>query len=418
MGVGAVLLVAFAGLGIKAELTSGAPYAWKLHPIVVKGQHLYDSVTGEQFRGKGIGFPKPELIGQNVTDWIATLRRISQGSSKINAVRIYAPPDCMLNSDCFVPFMQEADNLGIYVLFPGSGSKWGYLPLDPSGCGSPASANGCYKSGGVLGFGQLMIARSNFPNTLGIVISNEIDRQDMYPFAAVLKGYARDLKSHMEMCNTNADSPTRGQMRQIPLVYAKSDNEGNPMLSEYGDYVFCGSANISVDIMGLNMERFCDDTNGPREYKTVDELVAAKKWPGAFMFAEDGCFKRAFPNNTRDWAQVKGEFHNYPSLSGFFGYTYYDAVNDWSMFDGPMSNAKIYQDGLNFFHNVDQVGDEPKNVPEPPVTPACASTLGGQKLDTVDSVQWYQTGPTGWAKNCPKPYALATSKPVAAQVYV
>merc|ERR1712183_554497 len=113
--------------------------------------------------------------------------------------------------------------------------------------GACQNADECYKKGGVLGWGQKIVQRFHYPNTLAIVIGNEFDMQ-MRPFMPTLKAYARDLKSHMRMCDSHPESPTRGSMRQIPLLYASSDDAGDVFVRTKMTYMFCGSSNVSVDI--------------------------------------------------------------------------------------------------------------------------------------------------------------------------
>jgi len=237
------------------------------------------------------------------------------------------------------------------------------------------------------------------------VIANEVDRQTMYKYApAFLKAYARDLKAYMQMCDSHADSPTRGQMRNIPLLYAKSDDGGDPKDEAFAQYLFCGSSNVSIDIFGLNIERYCGP-NGDEQYKQVNKWVAENKFPGAFLHTEEGCSKIPY-GGTRDWAQIHGFFEKYPSIDGFFGYTYWnDNQPEWSMFDGPTASATLSQDGHNFFDKVSSYGNEPTSVQEASITPKCDASKLDPEMETVESVNWYDTGDAGYAQNCPKPFA-------------
>lgn len=377
-------------------------YEWKSNVIEVRGNSLYDSVTNRSFSGKGIAFPN---VGENVSDWINVLHRINNLSSEINLVRIYSPPTCALNSDCFVPFIQEADALGVYLLVPGSGVQWGWLPINPDGCGTGNVTGAmCYRAGGVLGWGQTIVQRFNYPNTLAIVVANEFDqRSSMWQFQGVIKAYSRDLKSYMNMCNTNSESPTFGKMRQIPLAFASSDDGGNSRVFPKADYYFCGSSDISIDIFGLNVERWCSPTPGRIEYQNIDAIVSERKYPGAFSFTEMGCPDSIFPGGIRGWEQVPGFFGNFTSVDSFIAYTYYGNPN-FDMFDGPGADATINQDGINFFNQTSHAGVDIERAPVDTVVPVCPSTLLGATLDPVDNIPWYDTGSTGWAPQCPKPY--------------
>merc|ERR1711948_205324 len=136
----------------------------------------------------------------------------------------------------------------------------------------------------------------------------------------------------------------------------------------------------------------------------VNTWVTKAKFPGAFMHTEEGCSKTPY-HGTRDWAQVKGFFENYPAIDGFFGYTYYDGKPEWGMFDGPSATAKIFQDGKNFFANVDSYGAEPNSTQETPIQRDCDDVALVGDMFSVDSVEWYDTGKAGWAESCPVPYA-------------
>merc|ERR1719401_787276 len=103
---------------------------------------------------------------------------------------------------------------------------------------------------------------------------------------------------------------------------------------------------MSPDILGINIERYCTEAEGPMHYREVNRLVYERRWPGSFVVSEDGCSKYAY-HGTRSWSQIRGEFTNYPSFDGSFGYSYFLIRQpEWSMFDGPSSTAQITQDGI------------------------------------------------------------------------
>jgi len=374
---------------------------WNLNPIAVRGQHLYDSVTGKQFHGRGIAFP--DVQSEDASEWVKVLKHIKGLSPHINLVRIYRPPDCALSSDCFAPFMQAADQMGVYVVVPGTGIAWGYLPTEPADFGGDdATADKCYKKGNVLGFGQSIVQRFNYPNTLAIVIGNEfVQKHHMWPFISVLKAYVRDLKSYMAMCDSDAESPTKGAMRQIPLMFASSDDLGDPAVKQKADYMFCNDTSVSVDIFGLNVERWCNDEFGPNAYKGISDWVGDKAYPGAFMFSEMGCSK--FPyKGTRSWAQLENFFTRFPSVDSFVGYAYYGNKN-FNMVAGRGVNDEVLQDGKNFFDGLEKLGAEPTVESVPPVRRTCATTFFGKDIWGLDTVHWYDTGRTSWPAQCPQP---------------
>lgn len=365
------------GCGRAGETPSPAPSpssgGWKSHPVKVQGQHLYDSVTGAPFYARGIAFP---LLGEDVSEYVKTLQRITGLSKDINMVRLYGYPKCALISDCFLPFMRKADSLGIYVLVAGTGVSSGYLPVKDCG----GTADSCYRMGKVLEYGKSVIKHFSYPNTLAIVVGNELN---CAPTFSVLKAYARDLKSHMAMCDSNSASPSKGRMRRIPLIYASSDDAGDPRDQEKADYLFCGNSSVSVDIFGLNIERWCD-AKTHTAYDSLNKWVGEKKYPGAFLLTEMGCKKAAFPDGSRDWAQVRGFFSNFRALSGFSAYAYWnEGAPDWNMFDSGSSTANEYQDGKNFFSAVDNYGEVPAGSEAEPVVPVCAATLCDSPIQAI-----------------------------------
>jgi len=369
---------------------------WSLNPIVVRGHHMYDSVTKQQFHGVGIAMPN---CGDDVSNWIAVLQRIKKESPAVNLVRIYVPPLCATNSTCFKEFFQEADKLGVYVLVPGTGTIWGWLP----GPGACSELNECYKKGQVLGWGQTMVQYMNYPNTLAIVIGNEFDQQ-MPQYMAVLKAYARDMKAYMQMCNDDQQSPSFQKMRQVPLLYASSDAHGDNADAQKAAYLFCDDASVSIDIFGLNIERWCDAVGGPVQYKNVNKWVSDGNFPGAFIFSEMGCAQLDKFHRTRSWKQLEGIFSNSNTLDGFIAYTY-SGNPDFDMFSSGMAGATIKQDGINFFHELSNMGQMAMEEPGSPSAPTCPSTIGGAVLvGSYKDIKAYDTGKTGWSTHCPKPY--------------
>lgn len=339
-------------------------------------------------------------VGEDVQEWVKVLRRLRNLSSNLNTVRIYELPTCALTSDCFEVFMHEADRLGIYVLAPGTGTVWGWLPGTADAC-KPQTPEGCYKAGSVLGFGQTIIQRFNYPNTLAIVMGNEFDMQ-MLPYIPALKAYVRDLKQHMHMCNTHEDSPTQGQMRSIPLMYACSDDHGNEGVFPKADYLFCDNESSSVDIFGLNVERWCDDVQGKIEYDGINKFVQGRHYPGAFFFSEMGCSKTNVYGGKRNWTEVKSFFRVWPGVDGFAAYVY-NGNPDFDMFDAPNSTGEINADGKRFFDQMLVVGNDSSELLSAAARPACPTTILGVDVADYKDIATYDTGSMGLPTSCPQP---------------
>jgi len=291
-------------------------------------------------------------------------------------------------------------------LVPGSGTDWGYFPGLPSACGPTFNMQDCYKTGGVLGFGRTVVNNFNFPNTMAIILANEME-QNMAALP-VLKAYARDLKLYMSMCNSNGDSPTSGNMRQIPLMYAATDSAADTW--DEADYLFCGSQDVSIDVYGLNCERWVSDKGGRGQYDKINSIVAARKWPGVYMHSEEGGPYGAPYPAVPSWNQIPGYFNDWPAINGFSAYAYYGNAQ-YNMFDGPSASASELADGKAFFSELDQVQSMPPDVAAgSSITPQCKTTItrGGKNYPLADysAIKIYDTGANGWAKNCPKPVSL------------
>lgn len=396
--------------------TVTTPAGWqgfKLPIIEVVGSHLVDSTTKKRFNAKGMCMPN---VGNNPDDWIAVIRRIRKDSAQINTLRLYSVPHCAYASDCFEPFVIEADTLGFYLLLPGTGTEWGWLPGHENDCPKPANLQNCYQAGGVLGFGQTIIQHFNYPNILAIVMGNEFDMQ-MRKYIPILKAYARDLKVYMNMCNNDPESPSYETMRMIPLMYASSDDEGDVGVIPKAKYMFCSGPEVSVDIFGLNIERYCSDKEGQMVYKQVNSWVTQSKFPGAFFFSEDGCTRTVIqPDHIRTWSQAVNFFSNFPAISGFTAYTYYGNV-DFDMYDGPYANATMNKDGAAFLKSMQSIGDEPTDASgDRPMVPFCPPEILKVPMADFNEITIYDTGPAGWAINCPHPPPGPPKKPRAREM--
>merc|ERR1719150_3305754 len=110
------------------------------------------------------------------------------------------------------------------------------------------------------------------------------------------------------------------------------------------DYLVCGSADVSVDIIGLNVERWCDPKKSIA-YDALKQWLGDKKYPAAFIFTEMGCSKTHY-GGTRDWAQIPGFFKNFPSFDGFSAYAYWNkGAQDFNMFNDGTATGEEFEDG-------------------------------------------------------------------------
>jgi len=358
----------------------------------VRGQHLYDSVTGESFYARGIAFPNLGAAA-SIDDYISTIQRLKRLSSNINMIRMYEFPTCIWDTQegwCMAPFMEEADKLGIYVLVAATGSASGYLPAT-----GWTDAQDCYQQGGVLDMGRGIVQRFNYPNTLAIVIGNEFLGARTFSVISVLKAYARDLKAYMDMCNTDTASPSHGVFRKIPLLYASNDDFGDALDKQKAAYLFCGSEDTSIDIFGLNVERWCSDTLS-NSYDSIQTWVDDAKYPGSFIFSEMGCPQNLYPGGVRHWRQVIDFFANFSAFDGFAAYSYW-SPNEFIMFESATPDAKELPDGENFFAALDAVGAMAKREAGSTAYATCqmhmpAAQLGAQEpmaIEPLSSIHAY-----------------------------
>lgn len=379
-------------------------HPWLSNPIEVRGQHLYDSVTGDSFFAMGIAFPN---LAEDATvdDYITTIKRLKGLSSNLNMIRMYQFPQCMWETEqgwCMGDFMEEADKLGIYVLVAATGSATGYLPDT-----NFTDAQDCYQKGGALDMGRGIVQRLNYPNTLAIVIGNEFMKggqgvtEHAYNVISVLKAYARDLKAYMDTCHTDTDSPSSGAFRKIPLLYASIDSSASVM-NQKAAYLFCGSAATSIDIYGLNIERWCDPSASDA-YDEIQTMVSNAAFPGSFIFSEMGCPQDQYPGQVRQWHQVNDFFASFPAIDGFAGYSYFnDNTDGFSMFDAGTPDATELQDGTNFFAALDAVGNMTKRDAGEATYTSCGIAIDGVAIEPLSGIHAYNTAAYP-ASSCPAP---------------
>jgi len=184
-------------------------------------------------------------------------------------------------------------------------------------------------------------------------------------------------------------------------MYAATDMGDN--VWHTGDYLFCGDDFAHIDILGLNIERWVNDAGGRGEYNHVNQLTRAKQWPGAFLHSEEGGpIPAPMAKSARTWNQLPGFFDNWPNIDGFFGYAYYGNPF-YNMFDGASSTSNELPDGRVFFQQVAKTGNGQEIPPAPVTRPRCDAIVNGHALGDYKIIRGYDTGPNGYAPNCPKP---------------
>jgi len=335
-----------AGMTLPPRPPQPAPKIYEtVHPIIARGNFLYDSVTGKRFFAKGVAYnPRNEHyqhdFGPSVrlpgwvdkcipgkpeggyrgysadvqTDdlehyWTADLEAMANMGA--NTVRLY-------NIDpqkSHAKFMKKAESLGLYVIVPLTGKDWGFLPAFP--------APDCYtqeiEDYGNVGTNVLAFAKSvmkefaQYNNTLMFTAANELAQLDKNGYAAFpcVKAFVRDLHNYQAECNST--------MRRVPLIYSDVDTGGGAARKVVADYLTCAleSEADAVDAYGLNVYSWCDETypgDGKADnfqyspYKDIKKDF--KDFSVPFIFSEFGCnlgiFKTKCPYpDGRTWPDVK-----------------------------------------------------------------------------------------------------------------
>jgi len=323
---------------------STPPTVQSVHPVVVKSNFLYDSVTGKRFFAKGVAYnPRNEhydhSFGSSVQvegwvdhcvpghpkggEWTYTEDVISDEHEAMwsedldaianlgaNTVRLYNVDPKNNHSK----FMEKAASLGIYVIVPLNGKDWGFLPAFP--------APDCYtqeiEGYGNVGVNALSFAKqvvkefSQFNNTLLFTVANELAQNDKNGWAAFpcVKALTRDVHLYQKSCGSS--------MRRVPLIYSDVDM-GAGDRGEVARYLTCAldSEEDAVDVYGLNVYSWCDETypgDGLADNFQYSPYYEIKKdfkdLAVPMLFTEFGCnlgvFKTKCPYpDGRTWPEVK-----------------------------------------------------------------------------------------------------------------
>jgi hypothetical protein len=256
----------------------------------------------------------PWEYGSQWVDWRAELEDIAK--LNVNTVRIYQTDPHKTHTQ----FMQHAENLGLYVVAPLTGSDFGKLDGQVS---SPA----CYS--GDLGKNLLWFARSvvkeysKYPNTLMLASGNEIflwsNSGHSFP---CLKALIRDLHSWQTGCGVT--------MRRVPLVYAMQDR-GSPEREYIGDYLTSmkETEDDVLDIFGINAYVYCREFwpwNPDSPLYQLNEVY--KHYAAPFVITEFGCQQLGVDSRKyNNIDQMMTEMQE--TTSGGFVYEYSQHVKPW-----------------------------------------------------------------------------------------
>lgn len=284
-----------------------------INPIVVKGNRLFDAVTGEFFPIKGIAYyPRPNdglLSESNSIDfftdayahiWQADIPYLE--NLGVNTIRLYGV-DPSQNHDSFMCTLQRA---GIYVIVG--------LLAECYECGiGPNEAPSCYPPS-LKTRGQWIINEfSKYTNTLVFSAGNEVtlyarDRQIAIN-AACQKKFLRDMRAYVNSC---ANYPASVLSRRVPIGMVNWDSERELQARYFNCRTDPTDELENAEWYGLNAYLHCQP-----EVVTVEGLAGWHKIRRDFesfnlsipvIFAEYGCRER-FPTigefeAQRTWIQV------------------------------------------------------------------------------------------------------------------
>ncbi|RHY28111.1 hypothetical protein DYB32_006251 [Aphanomyces invadans] len=294
-----------------------------LDPIVVRGNYMYNSVTGDRFVMRGVP-PPPRNDNYEKNSKEAIDRAVQDFNGTLNTLRIY-----QINPEKnYSIFMDHMEKESIYVMLaasPGTQDYFGSYQWSPIAKASPPNGNTtCYPSY-LLHYGK-SIAKMFAPynHTLGLIMANEVMQASLIA-APCVKQYVADLKNWMRS--------KHDRMRLLPLAYAAADGayvgdkgqtEKPKTLVDANEYatvkiqgLLCGDTMVngqmmsSIDIYLVNEYRWCPGSKYADTYAHLQAMASGV--PIVMGLGEFGCDK----NPPRDFAMIPYLFGDSKTSQGF-----------------------------------------------------------------------------------------------------